>query len=73
MKQSRSKTNVPVGTKFKYRNVWLEVIKGNSGGNCHKCYFKNHTFDTCMKIACREDQNVSKRFVYYKRIPTPNA
>ena len=41
-RKSRSKTNQPIGTKFKYRNVWLEVVKIESDkGWCENCYFKN--------------------------------
>ena len=70
-RKSRSKTNQPVGTKFKYGNVWLKVVKfvERYEDQCENCYFKNSTMGSCFRRTCTPNERFDSKSVYFKQIP----
>ena len=67
MSKSGSKTDVPVGTKFMYRNVMLEVIDTYA---CRSCYF-NHK-RSCNTTRCASNKRKDSTSVTFKQIPITN-
>lgn len=68
--KSRSETDQPIGTMFKYKNVWLEVVRVEiNKGWCENCYFKNSTADDCSRRTCLPNERVDNKSVYFKQIP----